>query len=53
LSKNPLDNITNTKSIEIAFRGKYLLTKDDIVQILDAVLQKNEESRTIDIQEFV
>jgi len=53
LSKNPLDIIKNTKSIETVFCGKYLLTKPNVDQILKEVLLKNEKSRSINIQEFL
>lgn len=53
LSNNPLENIKNTKSIEIVFSGKYQIKKKDIDQILQEVVHKNNDSRSIDITSYI
>lgn len=49
LSKNPLEDIKNTKAIENVFFGKYMIDKIQIAKILKAIVQVNDENRSIEL----
>lgn len=49
LSKNPLKDIRNTRTIEYVFFGTHSINKTQISGILDAVEKANNENRTIKI----
>lgn len=53
LTKNPLENIKNTKTIEYVFFDHYVINKNQIRTILKAIEDANNESRTIKIDEFL
>jgi len=53
LTKNPLEQIKHTTSIESVFCGNYWLPKNRTTQLLDAVTEANDRSRTIDISELI
>ncbi|SEO94487.1 Amidohydrolase family protein [Flavobacterium sp. CF108] len=53
LSKNPLEDIKNTKTIESVFFGKYMMNKNQITSILKAIENANNENRSIKIDEFL
>lgn len=53
LSKNPLENIEHTTTIESVFRGEYYLTKNNIKYILNEIIKINEDNRNIDMTALV
>lgn len=53
LSKNPLENIKNTKTIENVFFGKNMIDKVQIATILKAIEETNNENRSIKINEYI
>ncbi|UQD56770.1 amidohydrolase family protein [Flavobacterium sp. K5-23] len=53
LSKNPLENIKNTKTIEYVFFDKYMIDKTQIATILQAIEDANNENRNIKIDEYI
>ena len=53
LTKNPLEDIKNTKSIEYVFFGKYVIDKTQITTILQAIADANNENRSIKINEYL
>lgn len=53
LSKNPLEDIKNTKTIENVFFGKFMINKNKITRILKAVENANNENRSIKINEYI
>ena len=53
LSKNPLDDIKNTKTIEYVFFDKYMIDKTQIATILKAIEDANNENRNIKIDEYI
>jgi hypothetical protein len=53
LSKNPLMNMKNTKTIEYVFFAKYMIDKDQIATILKAIENANNENRNIKIDEYI
>jgi hypothetical protein len=53
LNKNPLDDIKNTKSIASVFFHNYKINKKQIRQILEAVKEANQQSRTIAIEKYL
>lgn len=52
LSKNPLEDIKNTKTIEYVFFDKYLIDKRQIRTILNAIETANNENRSIKINKY-
>lgn len=52
LSKNPLENIKNTRTIEYVFFDKNRIDKVQIATILKAIEEANNENRTIKIDEY-
>jgi predicted metal-dependent TIM-barrel fold hydrolase len=52
LSKNPLEDIRNTKTIEYVFFDKYIIDKVQITTILKAIEEANNQNRTIKIDEY-
>lgn len=53
LKGNPLDDITEIRNIEAVFFGKFAIQKDQINTLLNAIKEKNNESRTIDIEPYL
>ena len=53
LSKNPLEDIKNTKTIEYVFFDKNMIDKAQIAIILKAIEKSNNENRTIKIDEYI
>lgn len=53
LSKNPLENMKNTKTIEYVFFGKNMIDKVQIAAILKAIENANNENRNIKIDEYI
>ena len=53
LSKNPLENIKNTKTIEYVFFNNHLIDKTQIKNILKAIENANNKNRNADITDFV
>ncbi len=53
LTKNPLENITNTKAIEYVFFDKYKIDKIQIENILKAIEDANNQNRNIKIDEYL
>ncbi|GAA3523675.1 amidohydrolase family protein [Aquimarina addita] len=53
LSKNPLEDIKNTKTIEYVFFNKNLIDKTQINDILKSIEQVNNKNRSIEIDEFI
>ncbi|GEM50798.1 hypothetical protein EB1_05880 [Empedobacter brevis NBRC 14943 = ATCC 43319] len=52
LSKNPLEDIKNTKTIEYVFFGKNWIDKVQIAAILKAIEEANNANRNIKIDEY-
>ncbi|TDD73787.1 amidohydrolase family protein [Flavobacterium caseinilyticum] len=53
LSKNPLEDIKNTKTIEYVFFDKNMIDKVQIAIILKAIEEANNENRNIKIDEYI
>lgn len=53
LSKNPLEDIRNTKAIEYVFFNKHIIGKAQIKMILKAIEDGNNENRNIEIDEYL
>ena len=53
LTKNPLEDIKNTKAIEYVFFDKYRMDKTQIKTILKAIEKANNENRSIKIDEYL
>ncbi|WP_083195871.1 amidohydrolase family protein [Flavobacterium piscis] len=53
LTKNPLEDIKNTKTIEYVFFNKYNINKSQIETILKAIEDANNENRSIKIKEYL
>lgn len=53
LSKNPLENIKNTKTIEYVFFDNYVIDKTQISRILKEIETANSKNRTVEIGEYV
>ncbi|WP_158974303.1 amidohydrolase family protein [Cellulophaga sp. L1A9] len=53
LSKNPLENIKNTKTIEYVFFDKYIIDKTQIKEILKGIESANNEDRNVKIEKYV
>jgi len=53
LTKNPLEDIKNTKTIEYVFFNKYKISKSQIETILKAIEVANNENRSIKIKEYL
>jgi predicted metal-dependent TIM-barrel fold hydrolase len=53
LSKNPLEDIKNTKTIEYVFFDKYRIDKIQIKTILKAIEDANNKNRNIKIDEYL
>lgn len=53
LSRNPLENIKNTKTIEYVFFNKYVINNKQIKTILKAIEDANNENRNIKINEYL
>ncbi len=53
LSKNPLEDIKNTKTIEYVFFNKNMIGKVQIATILKAIEEANNENRNIKINEYI
>lgn len=49
LTKNPLEDIKNTKSIAYVFFDQYMIDKNKITKVLKAIEEVNNENRTIKI----
>ncbi|OPB88053.1 hypothetical protein BAS06_12780 [Elizabethkingia miricola] len=53
LSKNPLDNIKNTKTIENVFFGTHMINKTQIKDILKSIERANNKNRSVKIDEYL
>jgi imidazolonepropionase-like amidohydrolase len=53
LSKNPLEDMKNTKTIEYVFFDKNMIDKVQIATILKAIEEANNENRSINIDEYI
>lgn len=53
LTKNPLEDIKNTKTIEYVFFDKYRIDKIQVQTILKAIENANNENRSIKIDEYL
>ena len=53
LTKNPLEDIKNTKTIEYVFFDKYMIGKTQISTTLKAIEKANNENRNIKINEYI
>ncbi|PKB15283.1 amidohydrolase family protein [Flavobacterium sp. 5] len=53
LTRNPLENIKNTKTIEYVFFGKYMIDKKQIMTILKAIEDANNKNRSIQIDQYL
>jgi hypothetical protein len=53
LSKNPLEDLKNTKTIEYVFFDKNMIDKVQIATILKAIEEANNENRSINIDEYI
>lgn len=53
LSKNPLEDMKNTKTIEYVFSDKNRINKVQIATILKAIEKANNENRSIKIDEYI
>jgi hypothetical protein len=53
LSKNPLEDMKNTKTIEYVFFDKNMIDKVQISSILKAIEKANNENRSIKIDEYI
>lgn len=53
LTKNPLENISNTKTIEYVFFDKYKIDKIQIKNILKAIEDANNQNRNVKIDEYL
>ncbi len=52
LNANPLEKIENTKTIESVITNGRLVNRKQIDEILSAVKEANDDSRTVDISEY-
>lgn len=53
LKKNPLDNIENTRTIDMVFSGSYKLTSSVIKRIQEEILKNNNRTRNIDLHNLI
>lgn len=53
LSKNPLEDMKNTKTIEYVFFDKNMIDKVQIATILKAIEEANNENRSIKIDDYL
>jgi len=53
LSKNPLENIKNTNTIEFVFFDKSIIDKPQINDILKSIKDVNNKNRSMEIDEFI
>jgi imidazolonepropionase-like amidohydrolase len=53
LSKNPLEDIKNTKTIESVFFDKYMIDKNQTKDILKAIEEANNKNRAIEVSDFI
>ncbi|WP_261511614.1 amidohydrolase family protein [Chryseobacterium paludis] len=53
LTKDPLENIKNTKTIEYVFFDQYMIDKIQIKTILKAIEEANNKNRDISINEYL
>ncbi|QCW98986.1 amidohydrolase family protein [Aggregatimonas sangjinii] len=53
LSKNPLEDIENVKTIEYVFVNESIIDKNQINDILQSIEQVNGKNRSLEIDEFV
>jgi imidazolonepropionase-like amidohydrolase len=53
LSKNPLEDMKNTKTIEYVFFDKNMIDKVQIATILKKIEEANNENRSIKIDEYI
>ncbi len=53
LNKNPLENIENTKSIDSVIRNGHFYNRTTLNAMLKAIKKANDESRTVDIDEYL
>jgi hypothetical protein len=53
LTKNPLEDIKNTKTIEYVFFDKFMIDKIQISTILKAVKDANNKNRNIEIDTYI
>ncbi|WP_299219171.1 amidohydrolase family protein [uncultured Aquimarina sp.] len=52
LSKNPLEDITNTKSIEMVFFDNYRIDENGIKRILNKIEEVNNDNRNVEINKY-
>ena len=52
LNANPIEDITNTKSIETVFSGNFYLLREEREKLLEALLIANDKSRSINISKW-
>ena len=53
LNKNPLENIENIRSIDSVISNGQLFNRELLDDLLNAVKQANDESRTVDISDYL
>lgn len=53
LTKNPLEDIKNTKTIEYVFFNKYIIDRIQIKMILKAIENANNKNRNVKIDEYL
>jgi hypothetical protein len=53
LNKNPLENIENIRSIDSVISNGQLFNRELLDDLLNAVKQANDESRTVDISAYL
>lgn len=53
LTFNPLEDITNTKSIEYVFFNNHFIDKNQISNVLNEIENINDENRNIDISRYI
>lgn len=53
LSKNPLEDMKNTKTIEYVFSGRSTISRVQIATILKAIEEANNKNRTVKIDEYL
>ena len=53
LNENPLDDIANTRSIEMVILDGEVIDRAQLDEILEAVKRANDESRKVDIGKYL
>ena len=53
LSKNPLEDIANSKSIEMVFFDKYRIDENGIKKLLNKIEEVNNDTRSVEINEYL